>query len=58
MRGGGGGLAFVPFPGFSPAASGVTNRGYSLFILVMRIRFQRISNPHDFMKHVGGKMSL
>ena len=31
---------------------------HSLFILIMCIPSHRISNPRDFMNHIGGKMSL
>ena len=31
---------------------------YSMFILVMCILLQRISNPSDFVKYIGGKISL
>ena len=31
---------------------------YNLFILVMCILVQRISNPSDFVKYSSGKMSL
>ena len=31
---------------------------YSLFILVMCILLPRINNPRDFVKYIGGQMSL
>ena len=42
----------------SLASTASTKFIYSLFILVMCILLQRISNPRDFVKYIGRKMSL
>ena len=55
---------FLPVYMLLPGQSGPTvalngyKRTYSLFILVMCILLQRISDPHDFVKYISGKMTL
>ena len=45
-------------PTFSQCWYDINSQEYVLFILVMCILLQRISNPRDFVKYISGKMSL